>query len=135
MLVEDLDYGADGDGRVVAVEEVEVYVVRPEADQGVVEVARDIEGGHPLAVLVVVGALADYYDLFAQAAIPYPTAEGPLAVPPPYWWAVSNVAPPWAKTSSSSAKLRSSCPSSSDRIITVPCTIRATGFSTPGTLP
>ena len=82
VLVEDLDDGADRDGRVVAVEEVEVYVVEPEAGQGVVEVARDIEGGHPLAVLVVVGALADYHDLLAQAAVPYPPAEGPLAVAP-----------------------------------------------------
>src|SRR5215210_1344755 len=46
--------------------------------------------------------------------------------PPPYWWAVSNVVLPRAKTSSSSAKLRSSSPSSWERIITVPCTILAT---------
>src|SRR5918993_2406936 len=81
VLVEDLDDGADRDRRVVAVEEVEVYVIGLEAGQRIVEVARDIEGGYPLAVLVVVGALADYYDLIAQAAVPYPPAEGPLAVP------------------------------------------------------
>ena len=33
VLVEDLDYGADGNGWVVAVEQVEVYVVEPEAGQ------------------------------------------------------------------------------------------------------
>src|SRR5688500_5698164 len=63
VLVEDLQDGADGDGCVVAVEEVEVYVVELESGEGVIEVARDIEGGYPLAVLVVVGALADHHNL------------------------------------------------------------------------
>ena len=30
----------------------------------------------------MVGALADYYDLLVQAALPYPPAEGPLAFTP-----------------------------------------------------
>jgi hypothetical protein len=80
VLVEDLDDGADRDRRVVAVEEVEVYVVEPQTGQRIVEVARDIEGGYPLAVLVVVGALADHHDRLAQAAVLHPPAESPLAV-------------------------------------------------------
>src|SRR5215204_626404 len=80
VLVQDLDDGADGDGRVVTVEQVEVYVVEAQAGQGVVEVGCNVEGGYPPAVLVVVGALANNHGLLAQTAVPYPPAEGPLAV-------------------------------------------------------
>ena len=116
-------------------EQVEVYVVEPEAGQGVVEVTRDIEGGHPLAVLVVVGALADYYDLLAQAAVPYPPAEGPLAVASAVLVGRIERGAALGEDLIEEREAPFLLPSSSERIITVPCTIRATGLSTPGTRP
>ena len=81
VLVQGLDDRPYGNGRVVAMQQVQVYVIRPKPGQRVEEVGRYVERGDAGTVPVVVRALADDHDVISRAAGFHPPAKRALAVP------------------------------------------------------
>ena len=75
MLVECLDDGADRDRRIVAVQQVEVDIVRAQARQRVGQIRSYVVRGDAIAVLVEMGALAEDDDFSAVAPFLHPQPE------------------------------------------------------------
>src|SRR5205085_10937795 len=79
-FIERFDNGANGHGRVVAMQKVEVEVISSDSRQRVVEVGCNIERRYPAANVVMMRALGKENHFFAIVTLRNPFADGHLAV-------------------------------------------------------